>query len=87
VQQQKLKSVASHPPHLPPLKSLAHTHLMKMYLQAVAASLSSHMLLSLEVAVEYWLALSWSPQAQWLSGSGASSVLQHEVTANTYCPH
>lgn len=47
--------------------------------QAVAAGLSGHMLLSLEVAVEYWLALSWSPQAQWLSGSGASSALQHEV--------
>ena len=46
--------------------------------QAVAAKLSGHMLLSLEVAVEYWLALSWSPQAQWLSGSG-SSALQREV--------
>lgn len=47
--------------------------------QAVAAALSSHMLLALEVAVEYWLALSWSPQAQWLSGSGSSSELKDEV--------
>ena len=37
------------------------------------------MLLALEVAVEYWLALSWSPQAQWLSGSGSSSALKDEV--------
>ena len=37
------------------------------------------MLIALEVAVEYWLALSWSPQAQWLSGSGSSSALKEEV--------
>ena len=37
------------------------------------------MLLALEVAVEYWLALSWSPQAQWLSGSASSSALKEEV--------
>ena len=37
------------------------------------------MLLALEVAVEFWLALSWSPQAQWLSGSGSSSALKDEV--------
>lgn len=48
-------------------------------MQIVAAGLSSHMLLALEVAVEYWLALSWSPQAQWLSGSGSSSTLKGEV--------
>ena len=38
------------------------------------------MLLALEVALEYWLALSWSPQAQWLSGSGSSSELKDEVS-------
>lgn len=37
------------------------------------------MLLAMEVAVEYWLALSWSPQAQWLAESDVSSALQSEV--------
>ena len=37
------------------------------------------MLLSIEVAVEYWLSLTWSPQAQWLSDSAHDSPLRFEV--------
>ena len=62
-------------------------------LQMMASSLSGVMLLALEVAVEYWLALSWSPQAQWLSESEVSSILQSEVgrplfsaQSSSYCP-
>lgn len=54
---------------------------VRRMLQVMASSLSSSMLMALEVAVEYWLALSWSPQAQWLAESETSSVLQHEVRA------
>ena len=38
------------------------------------------MLLSIEVAVEYWLSLTWSPQAQWLSDSTHDSPLRDEVS-------
>lgn len=38
--------------------------------------LSSTMLVASEVAVEYWLALSWSPQAQWLRESQQAGPLQ-----------
>ena len=37
------------------------------------------MLLSIEVAVEYWLSLTWSPQAQWLCDSTHDSPLRDEV--------
>ena len=37
--------------------------------------LSSTMLVGIEVAVEYWLALSHSPQAQWLRYSDPSGCL------------
>ena len=39
------------------------------------------MLLSIEVAVEYWLSLTWSPQAQWLCDSTHDSPLRDEVNA------
>lgn len=41
--------------------------------------LSKTMLLSIEVAVEYWLSLTWSPQAQWLCDSTHDSPLRDEV--------
>ena len=37
------------------------------------------MLLSIEVAVEYWLALTWCPQAQWLNDAAQKGQLQDEV--------
>ena len=37
------------------------------------------MLLSIEVAVEYWLALTWSPQAQWLNELAKNGIIQDEV--------
>ena len=37
------------------------------------------MLIAIEVAVEYWLALTWSPQAQWLSEVSKSGIIQDEV--------
>lgn len=49
-------------------------------MQCTAQKLSESMLIALEVAVEFWLALTWSPQAQWLSASDSSSVLQDEVS-------
>lgn len=39
------------------------------------SQLSSVMLVSIEAAVEFWLALSWSPQAQWLRYSDPSGCL------------
>ena len=50
------------------------------WLQLVAQRLGDSMLIALEVAVEFWLALSWTPQAQWLAGSGSSSALHDEVS-------
>ena len=50
-----------------------------MLLQVIASELSRVMLIAIEVAVEYWLALSWSPQAQWLSEVSKSGVIQDEV--------
>ena len=38
------------------------------------------MLIAIEVAVEYWLALTWSPQAQWLSEVSKSGIIQDEVS-------
>ena len=48
-------------------------------LQIIASELSRVMLIAIEVAVEYWLALTWSPQAQWLSEVTKSGVIQDEV--------
>ncbi len=47
--------------------------------QLLGRQLSGVMLLSIEVAVEYWLALTWSPQAQWLNELAKSGVIQDEV--------
>eukprot|EP00891_Asterochloris_glomerata_P005137 jgi/Astpho2/5137/Aster-06348 len=41
--------------------------------------LGGTMLLSIEVAVEYWLALTWCPQAQWLNDAAQKGQLQDEV--------
>jgi hypothetical protein len=49
-------------------------------LQIIASQLSRVMLIAIEVAVEYWLALTWSPQAQWLSEVSKSGVIQDEVS-------
>lgn len=48
--------------------------------QIIASQLSRVMLIAIEVAVEYWLALTWSPQAQWLSEVSKSGVIQDEVS-------
>ena len=45
----------------------------------MAGMLSRVMLLSIEVAVEYWLALTWSPQAQWLGEMVGTGALKEEV--------
>lgn len=52
---------------------------MARAMQVLGAILSRTMLLSIEVAVEYWLSLTWSPQAQWLSDSAHESPLRVEV--------
>ncbi|KAL4858875.1 Protein ACTIVITY OF BC1 COMPLEX KINASE 3 [Chlorella vulgaris] len=41
--------------------------------------LSITMLVACEVAVEYWMALTWSPQAQWLRESDKAGQLQAEI--------
>lgn len=46
--------------------------------------LSGVMLLAIEVAVEYWLALTWSPQAQWLNELAKTGVIQDEVRPTNY---
>lgn len=38
--------------------------------------LSGTMLVACESAIEYWLALTWSPQAQWLRESERAGKLQ-----------
>lgn len=48
--------------------------------QVLGSILSRTMLLSIEVAVEYWLSLTWSPQAQWLCDSTHDSPLRDEVS-------
>ena len=48
--------------------------------QVLGSVLSRTMLLSIEVAVEYWLSLTWSPQAQWLCDSTHDSPLRDEVS-------
>lgn len=39
------------------------------------------MLQAIECAVEFWLALEWSPQAQWLLEASETGPLQDEVRA------
>ena len=55
-------------------------------LQVIASELSRVMLIAIEVAVEYWLALTWSPQAQWLSEVSKSGVIQDEVIGSGHQP-
>lgn len=47
------------------------------------SQLSSVMLVGIEAAVEFWLALNWSPQAQWLRYSDPSGCLLEEVSAES----
>ena len=54
-------------------------HGQLVLLQIIASELSRVMLIAIEVAVEYWLALTWSPQAQWLSEVTKSGVIQDEA--------
>ncbi|EIE21844.1 hypothetical protein COCSUDRAFT_56295 [Coccomyxa subellipsoidea C-169] len=51
--------------------------------ELLGRQLSGVMLLSIEVAVEYWLALTWSPQAQWLNELAKSGVIQDEVKSES----
>ena len=51
-----------------------------VHVQIIASELSRVMLIGIEVAVEYWLALTWSPQAQWLSEVSKSGIIQDEVS-------
>ena len=51
-----------------------------VHVQIIASELSRVMLIAIEVAVEYWLALTWSPQAQWLSEVSKSGIIQDEVS-------
>jgi len=48
--------------------------------QLLGSQLSKVMLIAIEVAVEYWLALTWSPQAQWLNEDSKSGVIQNEAS-------
>lgn len=52
---------------------------MRCGVQLLGAQLSRVMLLAIEVAVEYWLALTWSPQAQWLTDIAKTGIIQDEV--------
>ncbi|DBA77107.1 hypothetical protein WJX77_005031 [Trebouxia sp. C0004] len=51
--------------------------------EVLGSILSRTMLLSIEVAVEYWLSLTWSPQAQWLSDSTHDSPLRDEIKSES----
>lgn len=55
--------------------------------QVLGSILSRTMLLSIEVAVEYWLSLTWSPQAQWLSDSTHDSPLRDEVSLQLHAEY
>ena len=56
-----------------------------VHVQIIASELSRVMLIAIEVAVEYWLALTWSPQAQWLSEVSKSGIIQDEVSIKHVC--
>ncbi|KAK9840543.1 hypothetical protein WJX81_000451 [Elliptochloris bilobata] len=47
--------------------------------ELLGSGLSCVMLQAIECAVEFWLALEWSPQAQWLLEASESGPLQEEV--------
>lgn len=65
--------------HVRSANSRARTHRQMSQPQIIASELSRVMLIAIEVAVEYWLALTWSPQAQWLSEVSKSGIIQDEV--------
>lgn len=51
-----------------------------MGVQALNREMSQVMLLTIEVAMEFWLSLQWSPQVQWLRDADTPcSSLQQEV--------
>ena len=52
-----------------------------MAAQLLGSGLSRVMLQAIECAVEFWLALEWSPQAQWLLEASETGPLQEEVRA------
>lgn len=56
-------------------------------MQVLGSQLSRVMLLAIEVAVEYWLALTWSPQAQWLNEVAKSGIIQSEVSSLSMGAH
>ncbi|GAB4814387.1 hypothetical protein N2152v2_001433 [Parachlorella kessleri] len=49
----------------------------------IGTVLSRVMLVACEVAVEYWMSLTWSPQAQWLREAQQAGVLQAEIAAES----
>ena len=69
--------------------SMLQPELCSPYVQLLGQVLGGTMLLSIEVAVEYWLALTWCPQAQWLNDAAQKGQLQDEVRSlsSTACLH
>ena len=59
--------------------SMLQPELCSSCAQLLGQVLGGTMLLSIEVAVEYWLALTWCPQAQWLNDAAQKGQLQDEV--------
>ena len=55
------------------------TYLLCGGAQLLGSGLSRVMLQAIECAVEFWLALEWSPQAQWLLEASETGPLQEEV--------
>ncbi|MCJ1423633.1 hypothetical protein MMC29_001517 [Sticta canariensis] len=56
-------------------------------MQLMSAHMSRVMLLAIEVAVEFWLSLQWSPQAQWLRDADTpSGSLRDEVHPPAHAP-
>lgn len=68
------------------LESLVFSTMLVMCVQFLGRRLAGVMLLSIEVAVEYWLALTWSPQAQWLNELAKNGIIQDEV-CTLHIPH
>ncbi|PSC69954.1 Sodium hydrogen exchanger 7 [Micractinium conductrix] len=57
--------------------------LLRWFSGLIGGVLSSTMLVATECAVEAWLALAWSPQAQWLRESERAGPLQAEIAAES----
>ena len=62
--------------------SMLQPELCSSCAQLLGQVLGGTMLLSIEVAVEYWLALTWCPQAQWLNDAAQKGQLQDTLGPN-----